>query len=70
MKDDAIAYGYNNVPKSKPKSMTIGGRQPLNRFSDKIRAEVLKILSTIRYSLSICSVPRVFHISFHQLSFY
>jgi hypothetical protein len=29
------------VPKSKPKCMTIGGRQPLNRFSDKIRAEVL-----------------------------
>jgi hypothetical protein len=40
IKDVAIAYGYNNVPKSKPKSMTIGGRQPLNRFSDKIRAEV------------------------------
>jgi hypothetical protein len=40
VKDVAIAYGYNNVPKSKPKSMTIGGRQPLNRFSDKIRAEV------------------------------
>jgi phenylalanyl-tRNA synthetase beta chain len=40
-KDVAIAYGFNNVPKSKPKCMTIGGRQPLNRFSDKIRAEVL-----------------------------
>lgn len=40
--DVAIAYGYNNVPKSKPKSMTIGGRQPLNRFSDKIRAEVAR----------------------------
>ncbi|KAM3255087.1 hypothetical protein ACQJBY_048467 [Aegilops geniculata] len=41
--DVAIAYGYNNVPKSKPKSMTIGGRQPLNRFSDKIRAEVARV---------------------------
>ncbi|XP_062203989.1 phenylalanine--tRNA ligase beta subunit, cytoplasmic-like isoform X2 [Phragmites australis] len=40
--DIAIAYGYNNVPKSKPKCMTIGGRQPLNRFSDKIRAEVAR----------------------------
>jgi len=39
--DVAIAYGFNNVPKSKPKCMAIGGRQPLNRFSDKIRAEVL-----------------------------
>ncbi|EES17722.1 hypothetical protein BDA96_09G049100 [Sorghum bicolor] len=40
--DVAIAYGFNNVPKSKPKCMTIGGRQPLNRFSDKIRAEVAR----------------------------
>ncbi|KAG6525334.1 hypothetical protein ZIOFF_015290 [Zingiber officinale] len=38
--DVAIAYGYNNIPKSKPKCMTTGGRQPLNRFSDKVRAEV------------------------------
>nr|XP_029117059.1 phenylalanine--tRNA ligase beta subunit, cytoplasmic isoform X2 [Elaeis guineensis] len=40
MEDVAIAYGFNNIPKSKPKCMTTGGRQPLNRFSDKIRAEV------------------------------
>ncbi|CAD6264708.1 unnamed protein product [Miscanthus lutarioriparius] len=39
--DVAIAYGFNNVPKSKPKCMKIGGRQPLNRFSDKIRAELI-----------------------------
>ncbi|KAF0930927.1 hypothetical protein E2562_038007 [Oryza meyeriana var. granulata] len=42
VEDVAIAYGYNNVPKSKPKCMTIGGRQPLNRFSDKLRAEVAR----------------------------
>ncbi|XP_039114555.1 phenylalanine--tRNA ligase beta subunit, cytoplasmic [Dioscorea cayenensis subsp. rotundata] len=40
MEDVAIAYGYNNIPKSKPKCLTTGGWQPLNRFSDKIRAEV------------------------------
>ncbi|GJM95552.1 hypothetical protein PR202_ga12302 [Eleusine coracana subsp. coracana] len=40
--DIAIAYGYNNVPKSKPKCVTMGGRQPLNLFSDKIRAEVAR----------------------------
>ncbi|CAL4910307.1 unnamed protein product [Urochloa decumbens] len=40
VEDVAIAYGYNNVPRSKPKCMT--GRQPLNRFSDKIRAEVAR----------------------------
>ncbi|XP_042463559.1 phenylalanine--tRNA ligase beta subunit, cytoplasmic-like [Zingiber officinale] len=42
MEDVAIAYGYNNIPKSKPKCMTTGGRQPLNRFSDKVRAEVAR----------------------------
>ncbi|KAM0950056.1 putative phenylalanine--tRNA ligase [Dioscorea sansibarensis] len=40
MEDVAIAYGYNNISKSKPKCLTMGGRQALNRFSDKIRAEV------------------------------
>ncbi|WOK93067.1 hypothetical protein Cni_G01760 [Canna indica] len=42
MEDVAIAHGYNNIPKSKPKCMTTGKRQPLNRFSDKIRAEVAR----------------------------
>ncbi|CAL9082592.1 unnamed protein product [Musa acuminata var. zebrina] len=42
MEDVAIAYGYNNIPKSKPKCMTTGSRQPLNRFSDKIRAELVE----------------------------
>ncbi|ONK59744.1 uncharacterized protein A4U43_C08F10030 [Asparagus officinalis] len=40
--DVAIAFGYNNVPKSKPDAMTIGGRQPLSVFTDKIRLEVCK----------------------------
>ncbi|XP_039146781.1 phenylalanine--tRNA ligase beta subunit, cytoplasmic-like [Dioscorea cayenensis subsp. rotundata] len=39
MEGVAITYGYNNIPKSKPKCLTKGGRQPLNKFSDKIRAE-------------------------------
>ncbi|KAJ4791949.1 Phenylalanine--tRNA ligase beta subunit [Rhynchospora pubera] len=42
VEDVAIAYGYNNIPKTKPKCHTTGGRQPLNRFSDKIRAEVAR----------------------------
>ncbi|XP_073005660.1 phenylalanine--tRNA ligase beta subunit, cytoplasmic [Typha latifolia] len=42
MEDVAIAYGYNNITKTKPKCMTTGGRQPLNLFSDKIRAEVTR----------------------------
>ncbi|KAG0476302.1 hypothetical protein HPP92_013143 [Vanilla planifolia] len=40
MEDVAIAYGYNKVPKTKPKCMTTGGQQPLNLFTDQIRGEV------------------------------
>ncbi|KAH0451888.1 hypothetical protein IEQ34_019187 [Dendrobium chrysotoxum] len=40
MEDVAIAYGYDKIPKTKPKCMTTGGQQPLNVFSDKIRGEV------------------------------
>lgn len=40
--DVAIAFGYNNIPKSKPQCMTTGGRQPLNKFSDLIREEVAR----------------------------
>ena len=42
------------MPKSKPKCMTIGGRQPLNRFSDKIRAEV-HLFVVFHSSSIICS---------------
>ncbi|PKU60864.1 phenylalanine--tRNA ligase beta subunit, cytoplasmic [Dendrobium catenatum] len=38
MEDVAIAYGYDKIPRTKPKC--IGGQQPLNVFSDKIRGEV------------------------------
>lgn len=40
--DVAIAFGYNNIAKLKPDSMTIGQRQPLSLFTDKIRLEVCK----------------------------
>uniref|UniRef100_A0A0D3GAP8 phenylalanine--tRNA ligase n=1 Tax=Oryza barthii TaxID=65489 RepID=A0A0D3GAP8_9ORYZ len=55
VEDVAIAYGYNNVPKSKPKCMTIGGRQPLNRFSDKLRAEVARAGYMEVLTFTLCS---------------
>lgn len=39
VKDVAIAYGYNNIPKRKPISLK---PLPLNWFSDLIRMEVRK----------------------------
>lgn len=40
MEDVAIAYGYNNIVKSRPKASTQGRQQPLNHFSDLLRSEV------------------------------
>jgi len=40
MEDVSIAYGFNNIPKTKPKSLTQGKQQPLNHLSDLIRSEI------------------------------
>jgi phenylalanyl-tRNA synthetase beta chain len=38
--DVAIAYGYNNVSKSLPKSGTISAMQPVNQVTDLMRQEI------------------------------
>lgn len=38
--DVAIAYGYNNIPKTLPKTSTIGSQLPINSLTDKIRNEI------------------------------
>lgn len=38
--DVAIAYGYNNISKTLPKTSTIGSQLPVNFLSDKIRSEI------------------------------
>lgn len=38
--DVAIAYGYNNIPKTFPKTSTIGSQLPINSLTDKIRNEI------------------------------
>ena len=40
MEDIAIAYGYNNIPKTLPPTMTIGSGQPLNKLGDDLRNEI------------------------------
>jgi len=37
MEDVAIAFGYNNIPKTIPQTSTIGRQQPVNKLSDLIR---------------------------------
>lgn len=45
LKDVAIAYGFNKIPKTKPTSLTQGRQQPLNQITDLIRLEVLIVIS-------------------------
>ena len=40
MEDVAIAYGFNNIKRSFPKSSTVGKERPLNHFTDLLRMEV------------------------------
>ena len=39
MEDAAIAYGYNNLPKSMPTTNTVAKALPVNKLSDIIRKE-------------------------------
>lgn len=38
--DIAVAYGYNNIVKTIPKTCTVGGEQPLNALGDLLREEI------------------------------
>lgn len=53
--DVAIAYGYNNIAKTVPQSHTQGKQQPLNHFTDLIRAEVAMAGFTEVVTWILCS---------------
>ncbi|KDR06506.1 putative phenylalanyl-tRNA synthetase beta chain, partial [Zootermopsis nevadensis] len=38
--DVAVAYGYNNIRKTIPKTATIGAQFPLNKLSDQLREQI------------------------------
>lgn len=40
VEDVGIAYGFNNIPRTIPSTMTIGGAQPLNKLGDSLREEI------------------------------
>jgi phenylalanyl-tRNA synthetase beta chain len=40
IEDVAIAYGYNNVPKRVPQTLTVGRALPINHFCDLLREEI------------------------------
>ena len=51
----AIAYGYNNIKRSQPPTLTIGSEQPVNQLSDMLRAQIAMAGYTEVLTLSLCS---------------
>ncbi|XP_028393837.1 phenylalanine--tRNA ligase beta subunit-like [Dendronephthya gigantea] len=55
MEDVAIAYGYNNIEETIPKSMTIANQFPLNKLCDLLKAEVVQAGYTEALTFALCS---------------
>ena len=55
MEDVAIAYGFNNIAKSVPPTVTVGRALPLNTLSDLLRAEVAMAGFTEVLTWVLCS---------------
>jgi phenylalanyl-tRNA synthetase beta chain len=53
--DAAIAYGYNNLVKTIPKTMTIATQQPLNKLTDQLREQIAQAGFTEALTFSLCS---------------
>ena len=53
--DVAIAYGYNNIVKTMPKSMTIATQQPMNKLTDLLRTSLSQSGFTEALTFSLCS---------------
>jgi len=55
MEDVAIAYGYNNIEKTLPRSMTIATQQPINKLTDLLRTSLSQSGFTEALTFSLCS---------------
>eukprot|EP01121_Diplochlamys_sp_Union-15-3_P015029 TRINITY_DN4895_c0_g1_i1.p1 TRINITY_DN4895_c0_g1~~TRINITY_DN4895_c0_g1_i1.p1 ORF type:complete len:596 (-),score=102.80 TRINITY_DN4895_c0_g1_i1:72-1859(-) len=66
MEDVAIAYGFNNLKKTTPHTLTTAKQQPLNKLSDALRLEMAMSGYTEILSLSLCSHQENFDFLQHQ----
>lgn len=55
IEDVAIAYGYNNIEMTFPKSTTIGDQFPLNKLNDLVREQISQAGYTEAHTFSLCS---------------
>jgi phenylalanyl-tRNA synthetase beta chain len=55
IEDVAVAYGYNNVKKTLPSTMTVGQQLPLNKLTDQVRIQVALAGFTEALTFTLCS---------------
>lgn len=55
MEDVGIAFGYDNIPTTLPKSATIATQVPLNKMSDQLRQEIARCGYTEALNFALCS---------------
>ena len=58
--DVAIAYGFNNIPKRLPATLTTGKEQPINLLTDLLRPEIAFAGFTETLTLALCSQEETF----------
>eukprot|EP00968_Pinguiococcus_pyrenoidosus_P008026 scaffold564_cov248-Pinguiococcus_pyrenoidosus.AAC.10 len=56
IEDIAVAYGYNNVVNTIPKTLTVGAPQPLNHFCDLLRDEISRAGFSETLTHGLCSI--------------
>lgn len=60
MEDVAIAYGFNNIPRTLPKTLCTAAAQPLNKLTDLLRREVALAGFSEVLTLTLCSKKEMF----------
>lgn len=58
--DIAIAYGYNKISKTLPKTNTIGQQLPLNKLSDLLREPIAQCGFTEALTFSLVNIVNCF----------
>lgn len=53
--DVAIAFGYNNIVKTTPKTLTVAQQLPINKLTDQLREAVAQSGFTEALTFSLCS---------------
>lgn len=59
MEDVGIAYGYDNIEKTLPKSATIATQVPLNKMGDQLRQEIARCGYTEALNFALCSEAEI-----------